>query len=86
MKILCVDLSVDLSFIIFYFASTHSHFCMYVKIINKPSKSGPKLKTFEQSLRREVSVMKVLRHPNVVTLWEVINDRRSRKVGRVSTA
>lgn len=60
-----------------------SPFC--VKIINKPRKGGPKLKSFEQSLRREVSVMKVLRHPNVVTLWEVINDPRSRKVGRVSS-
>lgn len=55
------------------------------KIINKPSKGGHKLKNFEQSLKREVSVMKVLRHPNVVTLWEVINDPRSRKVGRASS-
>ncbi|CAM9345621.1 unnamed protein product, partial [Phaeothamnion confervicola] len=33
-----------------------------------------------ESLRREVAAMKKLRHPNIVTLWEVIDDPRAQKV------
>lgn len=52
---------------------------MLSKVIKKPRKGGQKREQLERSLRREVSVMQRLRHPNVVTLWEVINDPRSRK-------
>lgn len=48
--------------------------------MKKPGKGGQRREHLERSLRREVSVMQMLRHPNVVTLWEVINDPRSRKV------
>lgn len=52
------------------------------QVITKPSKGGQKRESLERSLKREISVMKMLRHPNVVTVWEVINDPRSRKVQR----
>lgn len=50
------------------------------KVMKKHRKGGQKREHLERSLRREVSVMQMLRHPNVVTLWEVINDPRSKKV------
>ncbi|CAM9524304.1 unnamed protein product, partial [Ectocarpus sp. 8 AP-2014] len=51
-----------------------------MKVITKPRRGGQKRELLERTLRREVSVMQMLRHPNVVTLWEVIDDPRSRKV------
>lgn len=33
-----------------------------------------------ESLRREVAVMKKLRHPNIVTLWEVIDDPKAQQL------
>ncbi|CAB1110112.1 unnamed protein product [Ectocarpus sp. CCAP 1310/34] len=51
-----------------------------MKVITKSRRGGQKRELLERTLRREVSVMKILRHPNVVTLWEVIDDPRSRKV------
>lgn len=50
------------------------------KVITKPKRGGQKRELLERSLRREVSVMQILKHPNVVTLWEVIDNPRSRKV------
>ena len=32
------------------------------------------------TLRREVAIMKKLRHPNVVALWEVIDDPKAQKL------
>lgn len=33
-----------------------------------------------ETLRREVAVMKKLRHPNIVTLWEVIDDPKAQQL------
>ncbi|CAM9744787.1 unnamed protein product, partial [Discosporangium mesarthrocarpum] len=41
-----------------------------MKVINKARK-GPRRDRLRESFRREVAVMKKLRHPNIVTLWEV---------------
>lgn len=32
------------------------------------------------TLRREVAIMKKLRHPNLVTLWEVIDDPKAQQL------
>ncbi|CAM9764369.1 unnamed protein product, partial [Choristocarpus tenellus] len=50
-----------------------------MKVINK-AKNGPRSDRLRESLQREVEVMKKLRHPNLVTLWEVIDDPRAQKV------
>ncbi|CAN0470523.1 unnamed protein product, partial [Laminaria digitata] len=47
--------------------------------MTRPRK-GRRKEHLESSLKREVSVMKRIRHPNIVTLWEAISDPRSRKV------
>lgn len=49
------------------------------KVMTRPRK-GRRKEHLESSLKREVSVMKRIRHPNIVTLWEAISDPRSRKV------
>eukprot|EP00752_Nemacystus_decipiens_P001573 g1534.t1 len=59
---------------------THSGETYAMKVITKPKRGGQKREHLERSLRREVSVMQMLKHPNVVTLWEVIDNPRSRKV------
>ncbi|CAM9292717.1 unnamed protein product, partial [Pylaiella littoralis] len=58
----------------------HSGEINAMKVITKPRRGGQKRELLERSLRREISVMQMLRHPNVVTLFEVIDDPRSRKV------
>lgn len=47
--------------------------------MTRPRK-GRRKEHLESSLKREVSVMKRIRHPNIVALWEAISDPRSRKV------
>lgn len=50
--------------------------------MTRPRK-GRRKEHLESSLKREVSVMKRIRHPNIVTLWEAISDPRSRKVNYI---
>jgi CRP-like cAMP-binding protein len=47
---------------------------MYAMKVIDTGKKGMKRKQMRDSLRREVAAMKKLRHPNIVTLWEVIDD------------
>jgi SNF1-activating kinase 1 len=39
-----------------------------------------KLETTEQKVRKEIAIMKKLRHPHVVRLFEVIDDRLKDKI------
>ncbi len=45
-----------------------------MKILNKGRKHSKVKCQLTSTLRHEVAVMKRLRHPNIVTLWEVIDD------------
>ncbi len=45
-----------------------------MKILNKGRKNSRVKCQLPKTLRHEVTVMKRLRHPNIVTLWEVIDD------------
>ncbi len=45
-----------------------------MKILNKGRKNSKVKCQLPKTLRHEVAVMKRLRHPNIVTLWEVIDD------------
>ncbi|CAM9287406.1 unnamed protein product [Chrysoparadoxa australica] len=52
-----------------------------MKVIDRRRKrQHSKGKRLHESLRREVAAMKKLRHPNIVTLWEVIDDPKALKV------
>ncbi|CAM9866108.1 unnamed protein product, partial [Hapterophycus canaliculatus] len=51
-----------------------------LKVITKPRRCGQKRDLLERNIRREVAVMRMLRHPNIVTLREFIDDPRSHKV------
>lgn len=56
-----------------------------MKVLSKYKRSpglagGPGNPFLMESLRREVAVMKKLRHPNIVTLLEVINDPKAEQV------
>lgn len=42
--------------------------------------TGPGHDRLAESLRREVAVMKKLRHANIVTLWEVIDDPKAQQL------
>lgn len=39
-----------------------------------------KLGTTEQKIRKEIAIMKKLRHPHIVCLYEVIDDRMRNKI------
>ncbi len=51
-----------------------------MKILNKGRKHSKIKCQLPKILRREVAVMKRLRHPNIVTLWEVIDDPNSHQL------
>ncbi|CAM9405735.1 unnamed protein product, partial [Phaeothamnion confervicola] len=50
-----------------------------MKVLDK-KKRGHRREQLAKSLRREVAAMKKLRHPNIVTLWEVIDDPRAQQL------
>lgn len=51
-----------------------------MKVMDK-RKRGQRLdRHLADTLRREVAVMKKLRHANIVTLWEVIDDPRAQQL------
>ncbi|CAM9851885.1 unnamed protein product, partial [Discosporangium mesarthrocarpum] len=49
-----------------------------MKVVDKKKRWSKEF--IAESLRREVAVMKKLRHPNIVTLWEVIDDPKSQQL------
>lgn len=56
-----------------------------MKVLSKSKKrlglkSGPNNPYLAETLRREVAVMKKLRHPNIVSLLEVIDDPKAQQV------
>lgn len=56
-----------------------------MKVLSKSKRSlgrmgGPRNPVQMETLRREVAVMKKLRHPNIVTLLEVIDDPKAEQV------
>ncbi|CAM9759238.1 unnamed protein product, partial [Scytosiphon promiscuus] len=65
---------------VFKVVHVHSGKVSAMKVITKPRRRGHKRDLLERNLMREVAVMKFLRHPNVVTLREFIDDPRSHKV------
>lgn len=56
-----------------------------MKVLSKKKKrlgmnSGPNNPYLAETLRREVAVMKKLRHPNIVSLLEVIDDPKAQQI------
>lgn len=51
-----------------------------MKVIQRKRKGQRPGQHLAETLRREVAVMKKLRHPNIVTLWEVIDDPRAQQL------
>lgn len=51
-----------------------------MKVIDKRRRSQRAGQHLAETLRREVAVMKKLRHPNIVTLREVIDDPRAQQI------
>ncbi|CAN0050218.1 unnamed protein product, partial [Sphacelaria rigidula] len=51
-----------------------------MKVIQRRKRAQRPGQHLAETLRREVAVMKKLRHPNIVTLWEVIDDPRAQQL------
>lgn len=51
-----------------------------MKVIQRKRKGQRPGQRLAETIRREVAVMKKLRHPNIVTLWEVIDDPRAQQL------